>query len=73
MVRNTSFLSTILELYSKILLSQKPNGIEHKNVYTLLLRMTITLISQNTDLSSWNTLYIKNCHLSEGRLGIDVR
>jgi hypothetical protein len=27
-------------------------------IYTFLLRMTDTVTSQNTDLSSWDTLYI---------------
>jgi hypothetical protein len=28
-------------------------------IYTFLLRMTDTVTSQNIDLSSWNTLYIR--------------
>jgi hypothetical protein len=27
-------------------------------IYTFLLRMTDTMASQNTDISSWDTLYI---------------
>jgi hypothetical protein len=29
----------------------------HKYIYTFLLRMTDTMTSQNTDLSSWESLY----------------
>jgi hypothetical protein len=54
-----SFLSTILELYSEIALSRKPFGIRHMHIYTFLLRMTDTMPSQNIDLSSWDTLYIR--------------
>jgi hypothetical protein len=48
-------------LHSEIALSRKPFGIGHMYIYTLLLRMTDTMTSQNTDLSSWDTLYIY-CH-----------
>jgi hypothetical protein len=57
-VRNISFLSTILEVYSEIALSRKPFGIERMYIYTILLRMTDTVTSQNIDLSSWDLLYI---------------
>jgi hypothetical protein len=53
-VRNISFLSTILKLYSEIALSQKPFGIGHMHIYTFLLRMTDTMTSQDIDLSSWD-------------------
>jgi hypothetical protein len=33
-------------------------GIGHMYIYTLLLGMTDTMTSQNTDLSSWDTLYM---------------
>jgi hypothetical protein len=45
-------------LYSEVALSRKPFGIEHMYIYTLLLRMTDPVISQNIYLSSWDTLYI---------------
>jgi hypothetical protein len=57
-VRNTPFLSTILELYVEISLSQNPFGIGHMYIYTFLLRMADIVSSQNIDLSSWDTLYI---------------
>jgi hypothetical protein len=60
MVRNMSFLSTILELYSEIALSQKPFGIGHMYIYMFLPRMTDTVTSQNIELSSWDTLYSIN-------------
>jgi hypothetical protein len=44
-------------LYSKIALSQTPFVICHIFMHTFLLRMTNTMTSQNTDLSSWDTLY----------------
>jgi hypothetical protein len=47
----------ILGLYNEITLSRKPLGIGHMYIYIFLLRMTDTMTSQNTDLSSWNTLY----------------
>jgi hypothetical protein len=46
-------------LYSEIALSRKPFGVEHMYIYTLLLRMTDALISQNIDFSTWDTLYIQ--------------
>jgi hypothetical protein len=45
-------------LYSEIALSRKPFGIGHMYIYTLLLRMTDTVTSQNIDRSSWDTLYV---------------
>jgi hypothetical protein len=45
-------------LYSEISLSQKPFGIGYIYLYTFLLRTTDTMTSQNTDLSTWDTLYI---------------
>jgi hypothetical protein len=56
-VRNISFLSTILELYSEITLSRKRFGIGHIYIQNFLIRMTDTMTSQDTDLSSWDTLY----------------
>jgi hypothetical protein len=44
-------------LYSEIGLSLKPFGIGHMYIYAFLLRMTDTIISQNIDFSSWDTLY----------------
>jgi hypothetical protein len=55
-VCNISFLSTILELYSGLALSRKSFGIGHMYIYSMLLRMTDTMTSQNTDLLSSNTL-----------------
>jgi hypothetical protein len=43
--------------YSEIALFRKPFGIGHMYIYTFLLRMTDTMTSQNTDISSWDTLY----------------
>jgi hypothetical protein len=51
-VRNISFLSIILALYSEIALSRKPFGIGHMYIYGFLLGMTDTVTSQNIDLSS---------------------
>jgi hypothetical protein len=59
-VRNISFLSTILELYSEIGVSRKPFGIGHMYIYTFWLRTADTVTSQNIDLSSRNTLYMYN-------------
>jgi hypothetical protein len=56
-VRNISFLSRMLEMYSEIALFRKPFGIGYKYIYTFLLRITDTMTSQNIDLSSWDTLY----------------
>jgi hypothetical protein len=39
-------------LYSEIALSRKPFEIGHIHIYTLLLRITDTMTSQNTDHSS---------------------
>jgi hypothetical protein len=44
-------------LYSEIALSRKPFGIGHLYIYTFLLRMAHMMTSQNTDLSSCDTLY----------------
>jgi hypothetical protein len=44
-------------LYGEIALSRKPFGIGHMYMHTFLLRMTDTIISQDIDLSSWDTLY----------------
>jgi hypothetical protein len=49
-------------LYSEIAVSRKPFGIGHTYIYTVLLRMTNTMTSQNTDLSSWDTLYSLDTH-----------
>jgi hypothetical protein len=48
----------VARLYSEIALSRKLFGIGHMYIYTFLLRMTDTMTSQNTDLSSWDILYI---------------
>jgi hypothetical protein len=58
MVRNVSFLLTILELYSETALSGKPFEIGHMYVNIFSVRMTDTMTSQNIDLSPWDTLYI---------------
>jgi hypothetical protein len=55
----------VARLYSEIVLSQKPLGIVHMCIYTFLLRMTDTMICQNTDLSPWDIL-----HNEVQRLGI---
>jgi hypothetical protein len=57
-VSNISFLSTILEMYSEITLPRKRFGVEHVYIYNFLLRMTYTMISLSTDLSSWDSLHI---------------
>jgi hypothetical protein len=51
-------------LYSEITLSRKMFAIGHTYIYTLLLRVTDTVTSQNIDLSLWDILY-KNTHLPE--------
>jgi hypothetical protein len=43
--------------YSEIAISRKLFGIGHMYMYTLLLRMTDTMTSQNIDLSSRNILH----------------
>jgi hypothetical protein len=48
----------VARLYSEIALSRKPFGIGHVYIYKFLLRMIDTMTSQNTDLSSWRTLYM---------------
>jgi hypothetical protein len=45
-------------LYCEIAVSRKSFGIGHTCIYTILLRMTDTMISQNIDLSSCDTLQI---------------
>ena len=35
-----------------------PLGIGHMHMYIFLLRMTDTMTSQNTDISSWDSLYM---------------
>jgi hypothetical protein len=50
-------LSTMLQLDSEMDLSWKIFGIGHTDIYTFLLRMTDSMISQNTDIPSWDTLY----------------
>jgi hypothetical protein len=57
-VRNISSLSIILQLYIQIAPSRKPFGIGHMFIYTFFLRMIDTMISQNVDLSSMDTLYM---------------
>jgi hypothetical protein len=47
----------VARLYREIALSRKPFGIGHMYILTFLLRMTDTVTSQNTDLSSWDTLH----------------
>jgi hypothetical protein len=44
-------------MYSQLTLSRNLFGIGHVYIYTLLLRMTDTVTSQNIDLSSWYILY----------------
>jgi hypothetical protein len=68
-VRNISFLSTILEVYSAITLSRKQFGIGYIYIYIyiytyihFLLRMADTMVSQNICLSFWDTLYIYICN-----------
>jgi hypothetical protein len=56
-VHNISFLPTILELYSEIVLCRKPFGIGHTYIYTFLLRMPDTMTSRNISLSAWDNLY----------------
>jgi hypothetical protein len=41
-------------------------------IYTFLLRMTDTMISQNIELSSWNTLY-RSYVASHGRINDELR
>jgi hypothetical protein len=50
-------VSTILSKKSEIALSRKPFRIGHMYTYIFSLRMADTMTSQNTDLSSWDTLY----------------
>jgi hypothetical protein len=52
-----SFLSTILKFYSEIAVSRKPFRIGHMYIHTFLLRTTNTMTFQNTEVSSWGTLY----------------
>jgi hypothetical protein len=59
-LHNISFVSTILEMFSEISRSRKTFGIGHMYMYTFLVRMTDTMTSQNTDLSSWDYLYISS-------------
>jgi hypothetical protein len=47
-------------LYSEIALPQKPFRIGYMYIHTFLLRMTDTMTFQNTDLSSWDTLYSRS-------------
>jgi hypothetical protein len=51
----------VCTVYSEIALSRKLFGIGHMYIYTFLIRMTDTMNSQNTDLSSWDTLYMPIC------------
>jgi hypothetical protein len=44
-------------LHSQMAVSGKPFLIGHMFILTFLLIMTNTMISQNIDLSSWDTLY----------------
>jgi hypothetical protein len=52
-------MTTILEPYSEIALSQKLFRIGHMYIHTFLLRMPDTMTSQNIDLHFWDTLYIQ--------------
>jgi hypothetical protein len=63
-LRNISFLSIIWQLYIQIALSRKPFWIGH---IIFFLRMTDTVISQNIDLSSWDTLYNKRLKILNNR------
>jgi hypothetical protein len=56
-VRNISFLSKMLELYSEIIARRKAFGIGHMYVFTFLLRMTYTMTSRNIEFSSWDIQY----------------
>jgi hypothetical protein len=51
-------LYSVQVLYSEIALPPKPFGIGHMYIYSLLLRVTDTMTSQNIRLSSWDTLYM---------------
>ena len=55
--RRTILVAKSKLLYSEMVLSWKPFAIGHVYIYTFLLRMTDTVISQNTDISFWDTLY----------------
>jgi hypothetical protein len=44
-------------LHSEIAQARKRVGIGHMYIYYFLLRMTNAMISQNIDISSWDTLY----------------
>jgi hypothetical protein len=52
----SSVQCTVYLLYSEVALSQKPFGIGHMYMYTILLRMTDTMASQNIHISSWDTV-----------------
>jgi hypothetical protein len=56
----------VARLDSETALSRKPFGIGHTYIHTFLVRMTDTVGSQNTDLSSWDTLYkdSRNLHVT---------
>jgi hypothetical protein len=43
--------------YSEIALSQKPLAKGHVYIYSFLLRMTVTMTYQYTDISSWDNVY----------------
>jgi hypothetical protein len=65
-------------LYSEIAVSRKPFGIGHIYIYTFfLLRMADTMTSQSTDLSSCDTLYMRDIVnfevLSEATMNIIFR
>jgi hypothetical protein len=44
--------------YSETAPSRNPLGVGNMYIYNFMLRMTDTMTSQNTDLSSWDILYI---------------
>jgi hypothetical protein len=51
----------VARLYSERVLFRKPFGIRHMYIYSVLLRVTDTMTSQNIELSSWDTLYVYVC------------
>jgi hypothetical protein len=48
-----------VHMYRETALSRKPFGIGHMYIYTFFLRITDTVTSQNIDLFSWDTPYVR--------------